>query len=872
MRFSNFKSWLAGLCVLALVGCGGGGGGSGGDPILPGDGSGSNGGGTTAPTLTLDVTLVDSTGEGTTDVVAGQPVRAQAVLKRSGVALVGQIVQFSVDQSVSLVKLDPESGSQLTGAGGLAALTVSSLGAATGAGRVVATTTVGTQTVTGSANFFASGSVGTQPTTLTLESPVVLSPSVSAYGSTGITVQVRQNGQPYTQPVTVSFTNSCAAGKATLTPSAITQPTGIAVATFVDNGCAQTADGDVTITASIGSDTKSATVRVIAPTAGSLRFVSVTPSDKSITLRGQGGNGRQENASLVFRLVDLAGNGVADADVCFDSTTYVGNLNLDGFLPIGGVPANPPACGTADVLSKVNYIKRTNADGTVIVQINSGSVPTPVRVRARTFYAGKVLETYSDTLSISTGLPLQRSFSLSVDKANIDGGNFDGEIAIVTARLADQFSNPVPDGTVVNFVGSGASVCTANNGSCSTVNGACFCNVVSQERRPQDHRVVVTAYAVGLEDFDDNNGNNVYDLAADRFTDLGNVFVDANKDGIAGAPTRPMNCVPNLPDDGSPNATVNGDTDILIPFQSTAFQRCGDGVRNTAHIRASTVIYLSNASTGGDPTAILPLTQFSREQNFLGTGIPSANFIRLQPSCPEGTPVPQATIALLLEDGWGNPMAAGTRVAAVDSSDNVNANTVRPGQVLAFGARPPSPLIDLPNVAKPLTWTQLPDGVAKANGTVFSNHSILVRGVQDKCAGNGAFALEVTSPRGGAAAVRLLYDGEARDVSRGGFAVRYRPDGASLAVSLSNNRADLTTAAFVGQVDSQAVVVSGTIDWNDGRPAQAFGTAANGVISIPVAFRSATYASNGLKTVRLSLLLTDGSTVSATANITVSGL
>ena len=93
MRFvMTIKTALATLLLLALVACGGGGGSSSdtGTAVLPGTGSGSGGTGTgTTPTavLTLAVQLVDSSGKATTAVVAGQPVRAQAVLKRNGVAL-----------------------------------------------------------------------------------------------------------------------------------------------------------------------------------------------------------------------------------------------------------------------------------------------------------------------------------------------------------------------------------------------------------------------------------------------------------------------------------------------------------------------------------------------------------------------------------------------------------------------------------------------------------------------------------------------------------------------------------------------------------------------------------------------------------------
>lgn len=753
------------LALLALAACGGGGG-SAGNSGFGGTGSGGTGGGGgtgSTPVVTIELALIDQAGNASTNILAGQPLRARAILRRNGETVSNEIVQFSAEQTGDLVRIDPTSGSQLTDGNGVAVVTVSSLGTTSGAGRIRASATVGTVSASSAANFFASGSTTQQPPTLTLSPVEIGSTAVSAYGTTGLRVRVLQGGTPYTAgSVTVNFTSSCAAGKATITPTANTQPDGYAVATFVDNGCAQTADTVVTLTASISTDTESGTLTVRSPTTGSLRFVSVVPSDKSITLRGQGGNGRQENATVTFQLVDVAGQGVGNADVCFDSSTYIGGLNIDGFRP-GALPANPGStalCGT-DVLSVVRYVKRTNPDGTVAIQVNSGTVPTPVRVRARAVYptgSTTLLESFSDTLSVSTGLPLQRSFSLSVDKANIDGGNFDGEVAQLTVRLADQFSNPVPDGTVVNFISSGAAVCTADNGSCRTTNGGCSCNLVSQARRPADNRVVVLAYAVGLEDFDDTNGDNVYTTGADGFRlapnasgpaqDLGDAYVDANKDGTYSG------------------VTINGDTDIPVPYQNpNSFTQGGDGVRGTAHIRQSTVIYLSQSSSLGRPTAVIPLSSLSQE-NFIVAGSVSSYFVRLEPICPAGTNLPQTTVALQLDDGAGNPMGANTSLVAVDSSSNVATNGFRPASVLSIGARGPSPLIDLPNVGKSAIWPNA--------GVVTTPHSIVVKGVEDKCSGNGGFALQVTSPRGAPSLATILYEGETRAGTRTSFDVRYR--------------------------------------------------------------------------------------------------
>ena len=854
------KRFISVLALLAVAACGGGGSGASGQPPFGGPGSGggtgggsgggTGGGGTTTPTVTMELRLIDAAGQTTSSVLAGQPVRAQAVVKRDGSTVADEIVQFGVEQPVELVKIDPTAGSQLTDTAGTAIVTVSSLGANSGAGRVSATATVSGVTATASANFFASSSTATQPATLTLGALAINSLAVSAYGTTGASVQVLQNGAPYTgSAVTVNFTTSCATGKASITPNATTQPNGTAVATFVDNGCAQTADSQITITASIATDSKSGTMTVRSPTTGSLRFVSVVPSDKSITLRGQGGNGRQENATVTFKLVDVAGQGVADADVCFDISTYVGGLNIDGYSSskLPSPQGSSALCGS-DQLSVVKYVKRTNPDGSVSVQVNSGTVPTPVRVRARALYpatATATLESFSDTLSVSTGLPLQRSFSLSVNQANIDGGNFDGETATLTVRLADQFSNPVPDGTVVNFIGSGAAVCTADNGSCRTTNGACSCNVVSQARRPLDNRVVITAYAVGLEDYDDNDGDNVYtafpnatapqkcsdparNLSKDCFYDLGDAFVDANKDGLSTA------------------ATINSDTDALISYQTPGqFKAAGDGTRGTAHIRASTVIYLSQASSAGDATVVVPLASLRQERNLITGGL-STPFIRLQPSCPQGTPLPQATISVALDDGIGNPMAATTSLAAVEPSDNVSTGGFRPSAVLATGARAPVPSIDLPNVPKVLPWTTFDD-----NNNVVTGHGVTVRGVQDKCSGDASFALEVKSPRGGAATARVLYEGESRAVSRFGFDVRYRDSAVTFTLQgPTASRVEITAAGFVGAVGGPATAY--TIDWGDG-------TSASGATSaIAQGNRAHTYAAAG------TYILTLGATVDGT--------
>ena len=107
----------------------------------------------------------------------------------------------------------------------------------------------------------------------------------------------------------------------------------------------------------------------------------------------------------------------------------------------------------------------------------------------------------------------------------------------LTARLADHFHNPVPDGTAVSFTSEGGSVVA----SCNTVGGVCTSVLTSQALRPSNGRVTVLARATGEEAFTDLNGNGTADNAAEMIdangasTDMPEAFVDYNENGIRDA-------------------------------------------------------------------------------------------------------------------------------------------------------------------------------------------------------------------------------------------------------------------------------------------------------------------------------------------------
>jgi hypothetical protein len=148
------------------------------------------------------------------------------------------------------------------------------------------------------------------------------------------------------------------------------------------------------------------------------------------------------------------------------------------------------------------------------------------------------LSSQSDQLSVSTGLPAQDSFSLSSSVHNIEGWEHDGEKSTLTARLADHFHNPVPDGTAVYFTSEGGSV----GPTCITLAGACSVELTSQALRPTNGRVTVLARAIGEEAFTDLNSNGVVDDASEMIdangasTDIGGeAYVDYNENGARDA-------------------------------------------------------------------------------------------------------------------------------------------------------------------------------------------------------------------------------------------------------------------------------------------------------------------------------------------------
>ncbi len=270
-------------------------------------------------------------------------------------------------------------------------------------------------------------------------------------------------------------------------------------------------------------------------------------SQSWVAIQGTGGVGRTEASVLTFKLLDLNGDAVSGVDVNFALTAPSGTT-LE------------PLTGTTD------------DSGFVSTTVSSGKVSGTLRVTIET--ADGSIELVSDILSVSTGLPDQDSFSLSIGDHSPESLNINGVRVPAVIHLADRFNNAVPDGTAVYFTTEGGAIrdaTTGTVGSCLTLGSECQLEWVSQNPRPDGNkltdfttgcaafafdpwgygvgpcinplgmgrpyggRVTITAFAVGEEVFIDNDADGWFSDGDDFLAsqdDLSEVFFDHNEDGF----------------------------------------------------------------------------------------------------------------------------------------------------------------------------------------------------------------------------------------------------------------------------------------------------------------------------------------------------
>jgi hypothetical protein len=343
------------------------------------------------------------------------------------------------------------------------------------------------------------------------------SSNLSAGGTTLISATIvdanNSNSLVTTQEYNVIFSSACASeGKAQFSEAEKFVSSGKVTVNYTATGC----EGGDEITFTIYNSTSGSAdlseaqavakgvVTVAAQEIGTILYVGTeTPA---ISIKTIGNAVLPKQSVLTFKVLDKDGNPVANREVTFKLTVNTGGIEVSQ-----------------------NSVF-TNDNGEVQAIVNAGTAHATTSVIASTTGTDgeSIIETTSSGLSITTGIVDQDSFEIVADILNPGGYDSSGEEINVTAIAADQFQNPVPDGTVINFTAESGvieSTCQTSGGRCTVTwysSGDRPGNADSglqrvNEQDPFDSSTIkgmttIMAYTIGEHGFTDSNNNGVYDI------------------------------------------------------------------------------------------------------------------------------------------------------------------------------------------------------------------------------------------------------------------------------------------------------------------------------------------------------------------------
>jgi len=342
--------------------------------------------------------------------------------------------------------------------------------------------------------------------------------SLSAGGSTQISATIvdagNDNKKIASEEYTIRFNSSCASdGRAAFSKEESTTSSGEVVVTYTAKGCS----GEDFVTfglypaGSSGSSERLAVasgIITVAPAeVGQLSFVSY--SSPAISISTIGNNVLPKTSVVTFKVSDSSGNPIANKSVDFSLAPSTGGVSLA-------------------LDSSV-----TNENGDVSVVVRAGTTHTVFSVVAKTLGTNGTTEISTSSLpvSVTTGIPDQDSFSIAATLFNPGAYDFQGAEVVVTASVADQFQNPVADGTIVNFTAESGvieSYCQTEGGECEVLwkSGGYRPGMESSDDYDDLNRVnesnvaagtsafgitTITAYTQGEGGYTDSNNNNLYD-------------------------------------------------------------------------------------------------------------------------------------------------------------------------------------------------------------------------------------------------------------------------------------------------------------------------------------------------------------------------
>lgn len=347
---------------------------------------------------------------------------------------------------------------------------------------------------------------------------------LSAGGTTNISANIvdidSNNAKIVSTEYEVEFSSSCSAqvpAKANFSRERVRTSSGEVSVTYEAQGCSGT---DIisfrlfapnalgVIDTSSAVHTATGTLTVEPPEVGAITFNSVSNSEISISTIAN--PVLPKFSAITFIVLDETNNPIEGKTVNFQLTNSAGGISL----------ALPSAI--------------TNESGEAVANIRSGTTNAITSVIATTLANDNVTEISTNSLpvAVTTGFADQDSFEVVANIRNPLGYDVSGgEGVTITAFAGDQFQNPVPDGTVINFNAESGLIpasCTTENGSCA-VTWRPTGYRPGQESDPEYSNLkrvneidplrassaagltTILAYTEGEAGFTDSNNNGVYD-------------------------------------------------------------------------------------------------------------------------------------------------------------------------------------------------------------------------------------------------------------------------------------------------------------------------------------------------------------------------
>ncbi len=369
---------------------------------------------------------------------------------------------------------------------------------------------------------------------------------LAAGGSTEVSVNVvdsaSSNALILGAQFGIRFSSECAEldpPKASFQDSELFTTNGSVSTFYQAEGCA----GEDKITATVfeadnGSVTGAALDAALGVVSVELAEVNnieyITASSQSIALKGLGHTALPETSAISFAVKDEFSNPISGKSVIFTLSNSSVGVTL---------------AGDSDNNGSVEAL--TNGDGVAFAFVNSGTTHASISVIATTTKnSGGIISTQSFPIAVTTGVVDQNSFNLVVDTRNPHSWDIDGTEITFSVRGSDSFQNPIPDGTVINFIAESGQV----EPTCITTGGGCSVKWTSTSPRPgtmldgtlktnaigfpgydaswQGGRAGVAsilAYTLGEAGFADANGNGLLETTESYYT-MEEAYLDANED------------------------------------------------------------------------------------------------------------------------------------------------------------------------------------------------------------------------------------------------------------------------------------------------------------------------------------------------------